>query len=70
MLKQSLRFSGLPESLQAKIMGCPKAAITKERIATCVSPDVSDLFRATGKGWQTRMDDALRDWVKTHATHQ
>ncbi|MBF0160060.1 MAG: BrnA antitoxin family protein [Magnetococcales bacterium] len=21
-------------------------------------------FRATGKGWQTRMNDALADWLK------
>ena len=25
-------------------------------------------FRATGKGWQTRMNDALKDWLKTHPT--
>lgn len=67
MFKQSQRFSSLPESLQTKIMGRPKAAITKERITIRVSPEVSNFFRATGKGWQTRMDDALRDWIKTHA---
>ncbi|HEY5801089.1 MAG TPA: BrnA antitoxin family protein, partial [Burkholderiaceae bacterium] len=24
-----------------------------------------DAFRATGDGWQTRMNDALKDWLKT-----
>ena len=26
--------------------------------------DVIDTFKATGKGWQTRMNAALRDWLK------
>ncbi|MGD0962053.1 MAG: BrnA antitoxin family protein [Methylomonas sp.] len=24
-------------------------------------------FKATGKGWQTRMNSALKDWLKTHS---
>ncbi|WP_156411263.1 MULTISPECIES: BrnA antitoxin family protein [Alishewanella] len=24
-------------------------------------------FNPTGKGWQTRMNAALRDWLKTHS---
>jgi uncharacterized protein (DUF4415 family) len=31
-----------------------------------ISPDVVEFFRATGDGWQTRMDDALREWVDQH----
>jgi len=30
--------------------------------------DILDAFRATGKGWQTRMNDALKEWLKEHAT--
>jgi hypothetical protein len=30
-------------------------------------PDVLPAFRATGAGWQTRMNDALRDWLRTHS---
>jgi hypothetical protein len=25
------------------------------------------IFRATGKGWQTRMNDAIKDWLTTHS---
>jgi uncharacterized protein (DUF4415 family) len=25
-----------------------------------------DAFKATGPGWQTRMNDALREWLRTH----
>jgi uncharacterized protein (DUF4415 family) len=49
-----------------KVMGRPPAAIVKERITIRVSPEVSRYFRATGKGWQTRMDNALREWIDAH----
>ncbi|MCA3072118.1 MAG: BrnA antitoxin family protein [Rhodocyclaceae bacterium] len=28
--------------------------------------DVVQRFRATGDGWQTRVDAALQGWLKTH----
>ena len=28
--------------------------------------DVLEAFRATGQGWQTRMNAALKDWLKTN----
>lgn len=62
---------GLFGSTQAKEMlrprGRPKAEQTKERITIRLSPDVVQRFRATGDGWQTRMDAALREWLKTHS---
>lgn len=45
-------------------MGRPKAAVTKERITIRLSRDVVTQFRATGTGWQTRIDDALKTWLK------
>ena len=59
-------FTALPKSLQAKLKGRPKAAVTKERITIRLSPEVVQSFRATGEGWQTRMDAALKEWLKTH----
>lgn len=32
------------------------------------SPEVVDFFKSTGEGWQTRMDEALREWVAFHRT--
>lgn len=53
--------------MQASIKrGRPKADVTKERITLRVSREVSEYFRATGKGWQTRMNNALLEYVKTH----
>ena len=38
------------------------------KISTAVSfdSDVIDTFRAGGPGWQTRMNDVLRDWLIKH----
>lgn len=61
-------YAGLLEmNRQAKLRGRPKAAVTKERITIRLSPDVVGAFRATGDGWQTRVDAALRDWLKSHS---
>jgi len=67
MVKQAVRLDALPASLQAKLRGRPKSAITKERITIRLSPDVVGAFRSTGQGWQTRVDAALREWLKTHS---
>lgn len=32
----------------------------KQAVSIRLSPDVLAAFRATGKGWQTRIDEALR----------
>lgn len=66
-IKRAEPFAGLPDSLQAKLRGRPKAAVTKERITIRLSPEVVQSFRATGDGWQTRIDAALRDWLKSHS---
>lgn len=65
--KRAVPFSALPESLQAKILGRPKAVATKQRITIRLSPEVVEQFRASGAGWQTRVDAALKDWLKTHS---
>ncbi|MEN9480025.1 MAG: hypothetical protein RLZZ298_1420 [Pseudomonadota bacterium] len=66
-VNRAVRFSGLPESLQTKLRGRPKAAVTKERITIRLSQEVVERFRASGDGWQTRVDAALKDWLKTHS---
>lgn len=55
----------LPSSLLKKlsVRGLQKTPI-KERITIRLSPEVVAAFRASGDGWQTRMDAALRGWLK------
>ncbi len=49
-----------------RIGGRPIASVTKERITIRLSRDVVAQFRATGSGWQTRIDAALKDWLRQH----
>jgi len=41
--------------------------VTKVPTTIRLSPEVSAAFRATGRGWQTRIDAALKDWLKDHS---
>ena len=58
----------LPLSLKKKLgVRSPQKAPTKERITIRLSREVVEQFRASGDGWQTRVDAALRDWLKSHS---
>ena len=46
--------------------GRPRKEMTKAPVNIRLSPDVVEAFRATGRGWQTRVDEALKDWLKSH----
>lgn len=39
----------------------------KERINIRLSHEVVTHFKSSGDGWQTRIDTALKDWVRTHS---
>lgn len=40
--------------------GRPKAEQTKQPVTIRLDPDIVDHYKATGKGWQSRMNDDLR----------
>lgn len=42
---------------------------TKIPVTLRYSPEVIDYFKKTGKGWQTRVDEVLKEWVKKHPHH-
>ena len=46
--------------------GRPAGSACKEQVAIRFDREVLAAFQATGPGWQTRMNEALRDWLKTH----
>ena len=52
------------EVVQKAKPGRPRLARPKEAINIRLSPDVLDAFRSTGPGWQTRIDQALRQHLK------
>ena len=48
----------------------PQRNPTKQSVSIRYSPEVLDYFKATGTGWQTRIDETLRDWVAKQAARQ
>ncbi len=51
---------------QLKPVGRPKSDNPKLPINIRLSPEVLAYFRGTGKGWQTRMDNVLKEYVQAH----
>jgi len=66
--KAAIPFSALPASLQAKLRTPrgPQVAPRKERITIRLSHEVVEHFRATGPGWQAKMDRVLQEWLREH----
>ncbi|MGC9292896.1 MAG: BrnA antitoxin family protein [Acidobacteriaceae bacterium] len=65
----AMTFSELPVSLQEKLRSVkkprgPQKAPTKEVVTIRLSRDVVEQLRASGPGWQTRVDSALRQWIE------
>ena len=46
--------------------GRPLGSGKKEQVTLRLDAEVLEQFRATGNGWQTRINEALRDWAKHH----
>lgn len=66
------QFKPAAEILPAQLLsllprrGRPQAVAPKQAVNLRLAPEILEAFRATGKGWQTRINDALRDWLKEH----
>ena len=46
--------------------GRPPSANPKVSTTIRLSRDVIEHFKAGGRGWQTRIDAALREWIEKH----
>ena len=46
----------------------PQQKPTKLAVTVHYNPEVIVYFKATGDGWQTRMNDALCEWVAEYQT--
>ena len=61
-------YAAVRDALAQKRQGQrgPQLAPTKLPVTVRYNPEVVAYFKATGAGWQTRMNDALCDWVAKH----
>ena len=53
---------------QARKRGRPAGTATKKQVAIRFDRDVLAALRATGPGWQTRVNDVMREWVSRSST--
>nr|WP_297460654.1 BrnA antitoxin family protein [uncultured Halomonas sp.] len=57
----------LPKELQRTIgQRGQQRAPTKVKTTMRLSPEVVDHFKEQGAGWQTRMDQALKQYIREH----
>ena len=54
------------ELLEKKRIGRPPKDSPKVLVTSRYDADIIERFRAKGDGWQTRMNDALRTYLKEH----
>ncbi len=72
-LDQAARGEGRvtkPEQIAARRVGRPAGSVkASPKVSTTIrlSADVIQAFRTAGDGWQTRIDAALKDWLRTHS---
>ena len=58
--------TGLDVALRKR--GRPAGTANKEQVAIRFDREILETFRKDGPGWQTRMNDALRDWLKSRVS--
>jgi len=46
--------------------GRPRVSSPKQALTVRYDPEVIEAFKASGPGWQTRMNAALKEWLQTH----
>jgi len=51
----------------ARVGRPPSTKPLKQPTTIRFDADVLAALKATGKGWQTRVNDAMREWIKTHS---
>jgi uncharacterized protein (DUF4415 family) len=54
------------EMLMPKKRGRPVAEKTKTPINIRLDHEIVDAFKNSGAGWQTKINEVLKDWLKTH----
>jgi uncharacterized protein (DUF4415 family) len=60
-----------PGQIGARRRGRPVGSVqafTKQPVKLRLDPDVLQGLRASGRGWQTRVNDVMREWLKGQTT--
>lgn len=61
--RTAMSFDELQAEVKRRFRG-PQKKPTKELTAVRFDPDVIAALRAMGRGWQTRLNEQTREWLK------
>jgi uncharacterized protein (DUF4415 family) len=56
----------LKEFYRKAVRGRPLGSGNKSKLTVRLDDEIISSFKESGSGWQTRMNDALKDWLKHH----
>jgi uncharacterized protein (DUF4415 family) len=56
----------LREAVAKRPVGRPVGSANKEQVAIRFDREVLAAFRSSGPGWQTRINEVLKDWLNSH----
>ena len=64
-LAPDLSGAGWPEKFARAAVRRGRPPLARPKVSTTIrlSQDVIEHFKAGGRGWQTRIDEALREWI-------
>ncbi|MDY7574456.1 BrnA antitoxin family protein [Actimicrobium sp. CCI2.3] len=65
--KDGMIHSGVAELRRLRGQRGTQKAPVKEAVSIRYDQAILTRFRESGDGWQTRMNAALKDWLKTHS---
>ncbi|MCL2830294.1 MAG: BrnA antitoxin family protein [Betaproteobacteria bacterium] len=60
-----------PEDILARRRGRPVGSVKENRkVQTAIrfDPEVLAALKSTGRGWQTRVNEVMKEWVAKHVT--
>ena len=70
MFKSAKRFDELPKDMRKMLLsvkrGRPVAEHPKKQVTMRLDDDVLEAFRREGAGYQTRINNVLREWAEEH----
>ena len=67
--QQAAKMRALSESRMNRaegVVASGKSDATTTEVTLWLDVDAVEKFRASGDGWQTRINEALKSWVRTH----
>ena len=64
---EAKKLSDLPEEHQRVLKGIMEKNAAAKKVPVALPRDVVEKMRATGEGWEQRVEEAVRQWLERRA---